>query len=76
MHAKGLAEEGVFLFSYPRGRSFSPRFYGFLLNLSLYWQTLEAIQHLMMKIMMKDDHQNFLVIDAEDITDYSNNFYK
>ncbi|MCB1197111.1 MAG: hypothetical protein KDK51_01965 [Deltaproteobacteria bacterium] len=46
------------------------------MNLSLYWQTLEAIQHLMMKIMMKDDHQNFLVIDAEDITDYSNNFYK
>lgn len=29
-------------------------------------QTLEAIQHLMMKIMMKDDHQKFLVIDAED----------
>ncbi|MCB1198363.1 MAG: KH domain-containing protein [Bdellovibrionota bacterium] len=29
-------------------------------------QTLEAIQHLMMKFMMAEEHNKFLVIDAED----------
>jgi|GEM_PF-4606634 len=29
-------------------------------------QTLEAIQHVMMKMMMKEEHEKFLVIDAED----------
>lgn len=31
-----------------------------------YGQTLEALQHLMMKMIMDDDNKKFLVIDAED----------